>query len=122
MFGEGVRTRLLPLALVMVVALIGCRRGPNGMLGQTLSDVEKKFGAPDEEAEAQVTADRRAPQPRLLSVGDRYLSVSYSNLKGRQWHLVFVTPETYKRVKGKSPGASKWYLLEVSDYDKDLVF
>lgn len=54
--------------------------------------------------------------------GDSYLSVWYLNLSGRRWSLTFVTPDVYSRIRGHSPGTDAWYLLEVADWDKDLVF
>ncbi len=63
-----------------------------------------------------------APRPALLGPGDPYLFVGYPDLQGRQWHLVFVSSGIFTRVKGESPGSEPWYLLEVADYAKDLVF
>ena len=115
-------SRMLGLAVGMTLVLSGCGSDPGAMLGKPLAEVERRFGKPDHKGPAQVTSDRRAPQPRLLSRGDRYLFVLYSSLKGRRWYLVFVTPEVFEKINGKNPGDAHWYLIEAKDYDKDLVF
>ncbi|MBA4387514.1 MAG: hypothetical protein C0404_06000 [Verrucomicrobia bacterium] len=108
--------------MTLTLVLSGCQSTPGSLLGKPLSEVEKRFGQPDIKTPAQVGTDRRAPQPKLLSPGDPYLYVSYSNVKGRRWHLVFVNPKVFEKIKGENPGQADWYLLEASDYDKDLVF
>jgi hypothetical protein len=115
----------LSILALACVCLAGCKPNPRDMIGASLAEVEARFGVPDNKFET-ITPSRSQPSgvpvPVLLSAGEAYLHVAYSNLKGRHWNLVFVKPEVFSRIKGKSPGPANWYLLEVNDYDKDLIF
>jgi hypothetical protein len=118
-----VKTKGIIAVALLQIVLSGCRETPGDMVGSSLADVERRFGLPDIKSKTTMpTEPTGVPGPVLLKPGDPYLFVEYVDLRGRQWHLTFVSAVIYARVKGKSPGSEPWYLLEAIDFDRDVVF
>jgi hypothetical protein len=123
--GNAHRRLTWPACVLLLPLLVGCGFKPEGLVGQSLDDVQARLGTADSQSQGTVPASwdgAFGPRPTLLQPGDTFVSVRYSDYHGQQIHIFAVSPQVYQRVKGVSPGGKKAYVLQVSTTPKGVVF
>lgn len=92
-------------------------------LGLNEDEIIEKYGQPDARSEIQVVStDRRIGlNPRRLTPGERYYSLSYEE---GPLTLVFhfVSPETYQKYNGQRVNSTQWVVLERFIGTRNVVY